>query len=55
MAVAVQVGCSFCLDVDYFQAQNLNLDMAKASQVPRWRESEVFTQLERTCWSTPRP
>ena len=38
MAVAVQVGCSFCLDVGYFQAQNQDLDMAKASQVPRWRE-----------------
>ncbi|MFF4699531.1 carboxymuconolactone decarboxylase family protein [Streptomyces chattanoogensis] len=47
MAVAAQVGCSWCLDVGYFQAQNQNLDLAKASQVPRWRESEVFTPLER--------
>ncbi|HEX4011864.1 MAG TPA: carboxymuconolactone decarboxylase family protein [Solirubrobacteraceae bacterium] len=47
MAVAAQVGCSFCLDIGYFQAQNQNLDIAKASQVPRWRESEVFTPLER--------
>jgi alkylhydroperoxidase family enzyme len=47
MAVAAQVGCSFCLDIGYFQAQNENLDLAKASQVPRWRESEVFTALER--------
>jgi alkylhydroperoxidase family enzyme len=47
MAVAVQVGCSWCLDVGYFQAQNQNLDLAKASQVPRWLESEVFTPLER--------
>ncbi len=47
MAVAAQVGCSWCLDIDYFQAQNENLDLAKASQVPRWRESEVFTPLER--------
>ena len=47
MAVAAQVGCSWCLDLGYFQAQNENLDMAKASQVPRWRESEVFTPLER--------
>ena len=47
MAVSAQVGCSFCLDLGYFQAQNQNLDMAKASQVPRWRESEVFTPLER--------
>ena len=47
MAVAAQVGCSWCLDLGYFQAQNQNLDMAKASQVPRWRESDVFTPLER--------
>jgi alkylhydroperoxidase family enzyme len=47
MAVAAQVGCSWCLDVGYFQAQNQNLDLAKASQVPRWRESDVFTPLER--------
>jgi alkylhydroperoxidase family enzyme len=47
MAVAAQVGCSWCLDLGYFQAQNENLDMAKASQVPRWRESDVFTPLER--------
>lgn len=47
MAVAAQVGCSWCLDVGYFQAQNESLDLAKASQVPRWRESDVFTPLER--------
>ena len=33
MAVAAQVGCSWCLDINYFQALNQNLDLAKASQV----------------------
>jgi AhpD family alkylhydroperoxidase len=47
MAVAAQIGCSWCLDVNYFLAMNHGLDPAKASQVPRWRESEVFTPLER--------
>src|SRR5258708_37254897 len=47
MAVAAQVGCSWCLDINYFQAQNHNMDLAKASQVPRWRESDGFTPLER--------
>jgi alkylhydroperoxidase family enzyme len=47
MAVAAQVGCRWCLDIGYFQAQNQDLDMEKASQVPRWRESDVFTPLER--------
>jgi alkylhydroperoxidase family enzyme len=47
MAVAAQVGCSWCLDVNYFLALNQQLDLAKASQVPAWRESDVFTALER--------
>jgi alkylhydroperoxidase family enzyme len=47
MAVAAQVGCSWCLDVNYFHALNQNLDLARASQVPRWRQSEVFSPLER--------
>jgi alkylhydroperoxidase family enzyme len=47
MAVAAQVGCSWCLDINYFLALNQNLELAKASQVPRWRESAVFTPLER--------
>lgn len=47
MAVASLVGCSFCLDFGYFQARNEGLDLTKAREVPRWRESEVFTTLER--------
>jgi alkylhydroperoxidase family enzyme len=47
MAVAAQVGCSWCLDINYFQALNEGLDLTKASQVPRWHESGVFTSLER--------
>jgi AhpD family alkylhydroperoxidase len=47
MAVAAQIGCSFCLDYGYFQAHNEGLDEVKASEVPRWRESTVFTPLER--------
>jgi alkylhydroperoxidase family enzyme len=47
MAVASMVGCSWCLDLNYFMAHNEGLDEAKASQVPRWRESDVFTPLER--------
>jgi AhpD family alkylhydroperoxidase len=47
MAVAAQIGCSWCLDFGYFQAHNEGLDEAKASEVPRWRSSPVFTSLER--------
>jgi alkylhydroperoxidase family enzyme len=47
MAVASLVGCSWCLDFNYFKAHNSGLDDAKASEVPRWRETTVFTALER--------
>jgi AhpD family alkylhydroperoxidase len=47
MAVAALVGCSWCLDYGYFHAHNEGLDEAKAREVPRWRESPVFTPLER--------
>jgi AhpD family alkylhydroperoxidase len=47
MAVAAQVGCTWCLDYNYFHAHNEGLDERRASEVPRWRESSVFTPLER--------
>ncbi|HWL97547.1 MAG TPA: carboxymuconolactone decarboxylase family protein [Nocardioidaceae bacterium] len=47
MAVASLIGCTFCLDLGYFQAHNEGLDLAKAREVPRWRESDVFTPSER--------
>ena len=47
MAVASQVGCSWCLDFNYFEANNKNLDMEKAREIPRWHESDVFSPLER--------
>ena len=47
MAVASLVGCSACLDFGYFHAYNEGLDLGKAREVPRWRESDVFTPLER--------
>ena len=47
MAVAAQVGCSWCLDFGYFHSHNEGLDERKASQVPVWRTSDVFSPLER--------
>jgi alkylhydroperoxidase family enzyme len=47
MAVASLVGCSFCLDLGYFQAHNDGLDVTRAREVPRWRESDVFSPPER--------
>ena len=47
MAVDALVGCSWCLDFGYFRAHYAGVDEAKASEVPRWRESTVFTEIER--------
>jgi alkylhydroperoxidase family enzyme len=47
MAVASYIGCTWCLDFNYFEARNKDVDMDKAREVPRWRESDVFSPLER--------
>ena len=47
MASAATIGCSFCLDLNYFMAHNNGLDEAKVREVPRWRDSSVFSPLER--------
>jgi AhpD family alkylhydroperoxidase len=47
LASAGTIGCSWCLDFGYFMAHNDGLDLAKVREVPRWRESDVFTPLER--------
>jgi len=47
MATAAVIGCSWCLDFGYFKAHNAGLDETKAREIPRWRESDVFTPLER--------
>ena len=47
MAVASYIGCSWCLDFNYFTAFNEGLDVDRASEIPRWRQSDVFTPLER--------
>ena len=47
LATAGAIGCSWCLDFGYFLAHQDGLDERKVREVPRWRESEVFTTLER--------
>ena len=47
MASAATVGCEFCLDLHYFRSHDEGLDEVKAREVPRWRESAVFTPVER--------
>jgi AhpD family alkylhydroperoxidase len=47
MASAAAIGCSWCLDFGYYLAHEDGLDEAKVREVPRWRDSSVFTDLER--------
>ncbi|MFD4295448.1 carboxymuconolactone decarboxylase family protein [Rhodococcus sp. NPDC058532] len=47
MSTAAYIGCSWCLDFNYYKAHNDGLDETKARQVPNWREASVFTPVER--------
>ncbi|WP_127472963.1 carboxymuconolactone decarboxylase family protein [Microbacterium sulfonylureivorans] len=47
MASAAAIGCNACLDINYFMAHRQGLDEVKVREVPRWRESTIYTTLER--------
>src|SRR3954463_7136798 len=47
MATAVTVGCSWCVDFGYWIGTGKGTDPAKLRDVPRWRDSDRYTDLER--------
>jgi len=47
MASASVIGCSWCVDFGYYAAHSKGLRVDKLSEVPRWRESDVFDDTER--------
>ncbi len=47
MAASVAIGCSWCVDFGWWIATSKGTDPAKLQDVPRWRESDVYTDLER--------
>ena len=47
MAASAAVGCSWCMDFGYWIARSEGLDERKVRDVSRWRESDVYTPLER--------
>ena len=47
IASAAMIGCSWCLDFGYYMAYTRGNDLEKLREVPRWRESGVFTPIER--------
>ena len=47
LSVASQIGCSWCMDFGYYMSRTNGMPIEKLEQVTRWRESEVYTPLER--------
>ena len=48
MAAAASIGCAWCMDFGYWEAtMNHKVPAEKIRAVPNWRDSDVFTELER--------
>ena len=48
MATAAAIGCSWCMDFGYWESvTNHDVPAEKIRAVPRWRDSGVFSELER--------
>jgi alkylhydroperoxidase family enzyme len=47
MTAAAAIGCSWCMDFGYWVSVNDGVDPAKLRDVPRWRDSDVYSDLER--------
>ncbi|MER5783540.1 carboxymuconolactone decarboxylase family protein [Streptomyces mobaraensis] len=47
MASAASIGCSWCMDFGYWENQRHGMAHEKLRDVPRWRDSDVYTPLER--------
>jgi alkylhydroperoxidase family enzyme len=47
MSSAATIGCSWCLDFGYWENTRHGLDPAKLRDVPRWRDSDRYSPLER--------
>ena len=47
MAAAARIECSWCLDFGYWEFTHGGVDQAKLRDVPRWRDSDAYTDLER--------
>jgi alkylhydroperoxidase family enzyme len=48
MATAATIGCAWCMDFGYWECvTNHGVSAQKLRAVPHWRDSEVFSDLER--------
>jgi alkylhydroperoxidase family enzyme len=46
-ASAAAIGCEWCMDFGYWMSANQGVDRRKIEDVPRWRSSTAYTDLER--------
>jgi alkylhydroperoxidase family enzyme len=48
MATAATIGCAWCMDFGYWECvTNHGVPAQKLRAIPHWRDSEVFSELER--------
>ncbi len=47
MSAAATVGCEWCMDFGYWIGITEGIDAAKVREMPNWRESTAYTELER--------
>jgi AhpD family alkylhydroperoxidase len=47
LSVASQIGCSWCMDFGYYMSRTNGMPIEKLEQVLSWRDSTVYTPLER--------
>jgi alkylhydroperoxidase family enzyme len=47
MVASARIGCSWCMDFGYWEYHHQGIEPAKLRAVPKWRDSDVYTDLER--------
>lgn len=47
LASAASIGCSWCVDFGYWESVRRGIDPVKLRDVPQWRDSHVYTDLDR--------
>jgi AhpD family alkylhydroperoxidase len=47
MASAAAIGCAWCMDFGYWVSRERGMAREKLVDVPRWRDSDAYTELER--------
>lgn len=47
MVASAEIGCSWCMDFGFWEHHHRGIDPAKLRAVPGWRDSTVYSDLER--------